>query len=101
MRGFADERQSRGDIGFRDHQREWVRPTPPDWLDGAKEVPEPDGEFLCERALAELHYPRRKFGSFRPHDRRAVSGHWQDGERARRQEMLDGDAAMRPLVPHR
>src|ERR1700739_4297198 len=65
VRRFADERQSRSDVGFCDHQREWVRPTRPDWLDSAKEIPEPGGEFLREGALAELHYPRRKFGSFR------------------------------------
>ena len=35
-----------------------------------------------------------------PHDRRALPGHRQDGERAGRQEMLDRDAAMRLGVAH-
>ena len=101
MRRLADERQPARDVALRQHQPERIGPARPDRLDRAEKVAEARRELGRERGIGERHQPRRELGAFRPHDRGAVAGHRQDRERARRQKMLDRDAAMRTLVAHR
>ena len=45
--------------------------------------------------------PERSCPCFRPHQRRAIAGHRQDGERSRRQKMFIGDAVVRLFMLHR
>jgi hypothetical protein len=72
-----------------------------DWFDGAEKVSETADELCREFCLGKLDQPRHQFGLFRPDDRGTISCHRQDGKGACRQEMLDSNAAMLALVPHR
>ena len=100
MRCFADQRQPFRDVTLGQHQAERIGPARPDRLDRAEEIAEAGGDLGGEGGVRERHQTRRQLGPFGPHDRGAVAGHRQDRKRSGRRKMLDGDAAMRALVPH-
>src|SRR5215472_2706298 len=100
MRRLADECQPAADVAVREHYPEGIGPARSAQLNRAKKVAKAGCQFCREGDIRELNQPRGERFFFRPYDRGTVVAHRQDRKWARREEVLDRDAAMRLLVMH-
>ena len=100
MRRLADQGQARGGGACRVKEGELIGPAPPLDLERAEMIAEAAPELGQEPGLVEREQRGREGAPLGPHDRRALPGHRQDGERPGGQEMLDRDAAVRLGVAH-
>ena len=103
VRGVAHQHQARVDVALGMDQPERIPPARAGRLDVAEIVAEAARELGLEARRVELEQALREVGALGPDDRRAMLAvlavaHRQDGEGPARQELLLGDAAMRPLV---
>ena len=108
MRRIAGQRQPRIDIAVRDHRRQRIAPSPADRADRAQMRTQPPADLPSEPLVVQCHERRRILGALGPDNRRDIRrtarfrigarSHRQRGERAGRQEMLQRQVVMRPLM---
>ena len=103
--GVADQGEAAVDIAVGMEQPNRIAPAPAQDPHGAVPIAETTLHFRAERRIGQPQHGRRMFCPLRPDNGRAMGavrriGHRQDGERARGQEPLMGNAVMRRFVPH-
>ena len=98
MGAIARQREARFHEVAGEMETERIRPAASDNLRLAQMAAKASRHFGVESRFIQRQHCRRLVGALGPYQRRSVFRHRQNRERPRRQEMLIGDAIMRPFV---